>query len=540
MRSREIRSARRTAAAAFAAALFAASAAAAQQDSVPPHETFTIESAELHETRRINVYLPPRYAEGGRFDVLYMPDGGIEEDFPHVAATVDAGIRWGDLRPMLVVGIENTQRRRDMTGPTTVHSDSAIAPHVGGSAAFRRFIARELMPEVRRRYRVTGETAILGESLAGLFIVETFLTEPDLFDRYIALSPSLWWNREAMVRDAPRLLRAHRRMRASLLFASAGDDIGPEAGRLADVLRASAPPGLTWRYVPRPDLRHATIYRGMEARVLREMMPREPTPGMATRRLLVSKVEHVSVTAPDAERLFRLFRDSLGLPQVWPYRDYGGFSSGGVSLGNVVLEFVAAPGGTATAFGAMAFEPADHTGEALAELDRRGIPHGAPDSSVVADSAGVPTRGWINTWLTGIPDSVAFLCDYVDRPHVAAGRQAAADSLARAAGGPLGVRRLDAIDLGVRDVTAAHRAWAGLTDGPGHSLLDIFYFDGGPSVRLYRSDTPGIGQLVILVRSMRVARDFLAAHGLLEPGPGIAIRRSAIGGLDIAFTEPVD
>ena len=52
-------------------------------------ETFTIESKVLSETRRINVYMPPGYAESSsRLPVLYMPDGGIAEDFLHI---VEAG-----------------------------------------------------------------------------------------------------------------------------------------------------------------------------------------------------------------------------------------------------------------------------------------------------------------------------------------------------------------------------------------------------------------------------------------------------------------
>ena len=65
---------------------------------------------------------------------------------------------------------------------------------MGGSQAYRTFIRTELMPEVARRYRTTSESAIVGESLAGLFVVETLALEPDLFDTYIAIDPSLWWN----------------------------------------------------------------------------------------------------------------------------------------------------------------------------------------------------------------------------------------------------------------------------------------------------------------------------------------------------------
>ena len=58
--------------------LFAAIAAVAADEPVPPHKTFTMESAALKETRRINVYTPPGYekAETTRYPVLYMPDGG--------------------------------------------------------------------------------------------------------------------------------------------------------------------------------------------------------------------------------------------------------------------------------------------------------------------------------------------------------------------------------------------------------------------------------------------------------------------------------
>jgi predicted alpha/beta superfamily hydrolase len=252
--------------------------AAAAQEPVPPYETFTIQSAAVGETRRINVYTPPGYAAGDTsYPVLYMPDGGVGEDFPHVAGTVDAGIRAGELRPMLVVGIENTERRRDMTPPTQVDDDRRVAPRVGGSAAFRRFIADELIPEVRRRYRATDASAVIGESLAGLFITEIFFTQPELFDTYVALSPSLWWNAEELVRLAGPRLRTRPDIPLTLYLSSADEqDITAATERLARILRADAPPGLRWRYVPRPDLTHGTIYRAAAPGVLRELFPPVP------------------------------------------------------------------------------------------------------------------------------------------------------------------------------------------------------------------------------------------------------------------------
>lgn len=226
-------------------------------------ETFTIDSKVLGETRRMNVYFPAGYAETPdvRLPVLYMPDGGMAEDFLHVAGLVQVSVGNGTMRPFLLVGIENTQRRRDMTGPTTIESDRKIAPVVGGSAAFRRFIREELMPQVRQRYRTTSETAIVGESLAGLFVVETFLLEPDMFETYIAIDPSLWWNGQGLINGASERLRARPGLARTLYLASSDEaGIARDTKLFAEVLRKHAPAGIRWHWEAMPTEQHATIY----------------------------------------------------------------------------------------------------------------------------------------------------------------------------------------------------------------------------------------------------------------------------------------
>jgi predicted alpha/beta superfamily hydrolase len=237
-------------------------------------ETFTIDSKILGEARRINVYLPPGYAEspGVRLPVLYMPDGGMAEDFLHVAGLVQVSVGNGTMRPFLLVGIENTERRRDMTGPTGNENDKKIAPRVGGSGEFRKFIRDELMPQVKNRYRTTGETAIVGESFAGLFVVETFLLEPELFETYIALDPSLWWNDQKLVKGAGERLRARPKLAKTLYIASSGDDLRIGATqRLADALGKNAPAGISWHYERLPDEKHSTIYHPAALKAFRAL-----------------------------------------------------------------------------------------------------------------------------------------------------------------------------------------------------------------------------------------------------------------------------
>jgi uncharacterized protein len=237
-------------------------------------ETFTIESKALGEKRRINVYLPPPCTDSpdARCPVLYMPDGGLGEDFLHIAGLVQVSVGNGTMRPFVLVGIENTQRRRDLTGPTENAEDRKIAPQVGGSASFRRFIRSELMPTVKARYRTTAESAIIGESLAGLFVVETLLTDPDLFDIYIAVDPSVWWNDGALVKSAPRQLAALRDRPKTLYVASSRDDRGDLGREFGAVLRKGAPPSLTWVYQPMPEETHATIYHPAALAAVRRVL----------------------------------------------------------------------------------------------------------------------------------------------------------------------------------------------------------------------------------------------------------------------------
>ena len=243
-------------------------------------QTFTLKSKALGETRRLNVYLPSGYAESAtlRLPVLYMPDGGLGEDFLHVAGLVQVLVGNGSMRPFILVGIENTKRRRDLTGPTTNKEDKKIAPLVGGSAVFRQFIREELMPEIKQRYRTTAETAIVGESLAGLFIVETLLLEPNLFDTYLAFDPSLWWNNEQLANQASTLLQA-KTGPAKVVYLATGNDAGIDAPtrRLTQALGGKTGRKITWHYEPMPLETHATIYHPAALKAFRLVFKPQPT-----------------------------------------------------------------------------------------------------------------------------------------------------------------------------------------------------------------------------------------------------------------------
>ena len=239
-------------------------------DPVPEHETFTIQSQLVGEDRVINVWVPTGYKTGpDTLPVMYMADGGIHEDFPHIANTLSTLIRQQKIKPIILVGIENTQRRRDLTGFTEVEEDKEIAPVVGGSAKFRAFIKEELFPEINKRYRTTGEKSIIGESASGLFVMETFFLAPEMFDNYIAFDPSLWWNNHYLVRTAREHLTSFPETEKRLWFAGSGtQDIAPYTKELAGIFKASPLPSLKWIYSDEPQEQHTTIFRATKEKAI--------------------------------------------------------------------------------------------------------------------------------------------------------------------------------------------------------------------------------------------------------------------------------
>lgn len=250
--------------------LMAFAAPAAAQTPVPTPivigQSFALPSATYGGTREINVWLPPGYEQSGQtYPVLYLLDGGVTwQDFHHISGLAQLGTVNGATRDVIVVGIASVDRRNELALPTENAELIARYPTQGQSARFRQFLTDEVLPFVEARYRTNGETALMGESLAGLFVVETFLKEPQIFDGYVAVSPSLWWDGGRLAQQAGAHLRDHSNDPRTLIL-TIGDE-GGEMQAAMDILvgnlRDFAMPGVTWTYEPRPTESHATIYHG--------------------------------------------------------------------------------------------------------------------------------------------------------------------------------------------------------------------------------------------------------------------------------------
>ena len=238
--------------------------------------SYMLESKVLDERRRLNVLLPASYVEGDRrYPVLYLIDGGVKEDWFHIAGLAQLGELNGVTQDVILVGIEGTDRKRDLTSPSQDPLDIKELPTHGGADKFRQFLATELKPYIDKNFRTTPETGVIGESLAGLFILETFLRQPDLFTHYIAISPSLWWNKEVLSYQAADLLKVQKPGTRSLHLAIGNEGGGMRGGldRVMAALKANPSAGLTWDFQDFPGERHHSIYHPAALPALRAAFP---------------------------------------------------------------------------------------------------------------------------------------------------------------------------------------------------------------------------------------------------------------------------
>ena len=168
-------------------------------ESIPFAHVDELYSEILKENRRIWVHLPSSYLSGTdhgiQYPVLYILDARA-----HFTAMAAMANQLGEelfWPKMIVIGIENTDRLRDLT-PSKIHRlnemPETYLDNTGGASDFLEFISRELIPYVEAHYPVTAYRSLLGHSLRGLFTTYVMHTGTKAFRNFIAIDPSFWWD----------------------------------------------------------------------------------------------------------------------------------------------------------------------------------------------------------------------------------------------------------------------------------------------------------------------------------------------------------
>jgi len=279
---------------AFLIVCLASIVAVGQSLAPPAPERIVIHSNVLNEDRPILVRMPAAAQRGkNKYPVLYLADG--DGHINEVGAIIDFLASQNRCTPIMIVGIPNTDRTRDLT-PTRADAkgpDGAIIqafPTSGGGDKFLEFIQTELFPEIEKRYPTQSYRIFAGHSLGGLLAIHALIAHTDMFNAYIAVSPSLQWDDQHTLHQAQQFFAKQKELNKTLFFSLGNEGATPNPmgdgfEQLQKLFTTSTPKGFIVRSARYPDEDHGSTtflahYAGLRTVFDGWVMPRDPKDGM--------------------------------------------------------------------------------------------------------------------------------------------------------------------------------------------------------------------------------------------------------------------
>ncbi len=185
------------------------SAREVQENNTQTRQSFILKSKYTAQDYLIQISIPDRAAPVEGFPVLYVLDGNAAfESAANIAKSVGAGANRLGLSPVVIVAVgypdQNTfdvqKRALDYTPKTSAEFQAQAKYQYGGADQFIQFLDKELKPAISSRIKVNAQQqSLFGHSFGGLFALHTFFSKPQTFQRYIAASPSLWFDNYALL-----------------------------------------------------------------------------------------------------------------------------------------------------------------------------------------------------------------------------------------------------------------------------------------------------------------------------------------------------
>lgn len=245
-----------------------------------------LQSAVLKEKRTLNIYLPDGYnaKDTTTYPVVYLLDGSADEDFIHIVGLYQFNnFSWINRVPKsIVVGIANVDRRRDFTFRTSIEADQKRYATSGKSANFIDFIEKELQPFINKKFKTNAHKTIIGQSLGGLLATEILLTHPLLFDQYIIISPSIWWDNGSLLKNEATILQENFQQKTSVYIGVGKEGLTPgdtprvmevDANLLAEKIKNTKSKNIITYFDYLPEEDHATITHQAIFNALRLLFP---------------------------------------------------------------------------------------------------------------------------------------------------------------------------------------------------------------------------------------------------------------------------
>ncbi len=202
------------------------------------------DSKILNERKTIVVIPPYNYKDmpEEKFPVVYVLDVG-NNLFATFGIINYYSVVLKTLPPMILVGIVSSDREKDY-----LPSPSKECPTGGGADKFLKFISSELVSFIDSAYPAAFDRCIIGHSAGGLFAIYALENQPDLFNSFICIDPSLWYDDQSYVKKIPNFMKNHKNIKKSI-FISLSNEKEMGVFPFIDALEKNAPEGLIWDYV---------------------------------------------------------------------------------------------------------------------------------------------------------------------------------------------------------------------------------------------------------------------------------------------------
>lgn len=241
-----------------------------QDDLISIGKKNVIHSSVLGEDRPFWVSVPPHDpATNKKFPVLYLLDG--DAHFHSVTGLISHQAAAGTIPEMIVVGIPNTDRTRDLTPSNSLLIDGESRDFLktsGGNDKFWEFVRTELIPKVEATYPTHPYRVLVGHSFGGIAAINALYTIPDTFDAYISIDPSIWWDHQRLLKKADSVFSTAHFDNKYFFLGQAntlkpGESTNDHFGSIKEYVKVLESPsnksGLKWSYKYYPDDSHGSV-----------------------------------------------------------------------------------------------------------------------------------------------------------------------------------------------------------------------------------------------------------------------------------------
>jgi len=312
-------------------------------------QKFSLRSSILNEGRTYWVNLPASYDDPRfspqRYPVLFLFDA--KSSFFPVCGVLNfmsgpESVNY-QVPEMIIVGIDNENRLKDLTPNSTnknmegveskEFADRMLAGS-GGGEKFIQFLEKELIPRIEANYRTLPYRVCIGHSLGGLTSSYLLVNHSGLFDAYMAIDPSLWWDGASMIHNAQATLKNYATQKMQRYFMSVIDSLNlpsqfsfhlQSIHEFARILADNSPANLKWKLQVFPDTDHSSIpllswYHGL--RFLFEGYEPDLQAMMKNPDLIERHYnnleERLGLKMPPPETLFKILTHYLTAPDRFP------------------------------------------------------------------------------------------------------------------------------------------------------------------------------------------------------------------------------